>query len=906
MKTIKLIIRIILIFIVIFGPSWMNFLDIAYGDDYKLVWNNVTIIPNPVYDVAVGDLDNDGKLEIIVTDAPSNGNARIYIFENAGDNSYMLVWDSNTIFTMRRCWIEIGDQDSDGKLEIIALEDSDVSPSYGKLRVIENNGNNTYEEVWNSGIAFNNMNVGDLFLGDADSDGKREIILKTGTYWGHHEIRIYENYEDNSYQEVWNSGSTLWDDIQEGAVGDIDADGKKEIIVGSGDDDSKVYVFENTGIDNSFEIVWNSGTKFNNQVWANIGELDGDGKGEIIAGGQDGIVHVFENIGDNNYMSVWNSGDMEDFFFKIVTGDQDSDGNKEIIMPSTSGRVYIFENIGDNSYQESWNSKNTINNQIYRVAVGDQDSDGKGEIIAACYDGKIYVFEHDDLDKIAPSVPHNPMTKAGSQKIILTWTKNTDSDMAYYKIYRSQAHGFTPSPVNYIAKVDHPDTIYVDIGLVSGQNYYYRISAVDSAGNESDFSDEVNAMPLESNILLSSTQYYFGNVLVDSSESRILTIKNIGVDTLIISDVNWKYPVFSVSDTSGLILPDDSLEIIIIFMPNDAQIFDDSLTIISNDPYEPIIMIFLNGKGGYLFEPKIVLSDTIIDFIDTPKGSQSYNHFYIKNIGTDTLKINYKIKLESVFEPYFSSNLFIIPGDSIKVVVFFQPDFVQVYKDTLIILSNDPEKDTSQVILNGRGMAIEPDIEISSKEYDFGQVEISNFKDWWLTINNVGTEILNVYDINWNQTVFTLSDTSFSIPTNDSFKVKMTFKPTAIQNYEDILTIISNDPDEDTLTIFLAGRGIPPPEPERVSVLPNLFTPNGDGYNDYVEFKYPKMYEEKPEILIFNLKGRKVKKINDFSNYEYRWYGTDDDGKELDPGVYIYILEVGGKRISSGTITLIR
>ena len=68
------------------------------------------------------------------------------------------------------------------------------------------------------------------------------------------------------------------------------------------------------------------------------------------------------------------------------------------------------------------------------------------------------------------------------------------------------------------------------------------------------------------------------------------------------------------------------------------------------------------------------------------------------------------------------------------------------------------------MILNGRGVAIEPDIEISSKEYDFGQVEVSNFKDWWLVIYNVGTEILNVYDIDWNNPVFTLSDTLFTIP----------------------------------------------------------------------------------------------------------------------------------------------
>lgn len=93
---------------------------------------------------------------------------------------------------------------------------------------------------------------------------------------------------------------------------------------------------------------------------------------------------------------------------------------------------------------------------------------------------------------------------------------------------------------------------------------------------------------------------------------------------------------------------------------------------------------------------------------------------------------------------------------------------------------------------------------------------------------------------------------------------------------------------------------------EIISILPNPFTPNNDGYNDYVEFKYPEMFDREPVIRIFNLKGRKVCELKEFAGNEYHWYGKDDDGRELEPGVYIYILEANGKRISSGTITLIR
>ena len=132
-----------------------------------------------------------------------------------------------------------------------------------------------------------------------------------------------------------------------------------------------------------------------------------------------------------------------------------------------------------------------------------------------------------------------------------------------------------------------------------------------------------------------------------------------------------------------------------------------------------------------------------------------------------------------------------------------------------------------------------------------------------------------------------------------------TFHPTAAISYVDTLKIFSNDPDEPLSKVTVTGTGVFPVQ-ETISVLPNPFTPNDDGYNDYVEFKYAEMHTQKPLVRIFNLRGRKICELKDFSGHEYRWYGRDDDGREVEPGVYIYILELGGEKISKGTITLIR
>jgi fibronectin type 3 domain-containing protein len=51
-----------------------------------------------------------------------------------------------------------------------------------------------------------------------------------------------------------------------------------------------------------------------------------------------------------------------------------------------------------------------------------------------------------------------------------------------YNVYRSAAPGFLPDASNRVATV--PGTAYVDTALVPGQTYYYKVRALDTAGNE--------------------------------------------------------------------------------------------------------------------------------------------------------------------------------------------------------------------------------------------------------------------------------------------------------------------------------------------------------------------------------------------------------------------------------------
>jgi hypothetical protein len=71
----------------------------------------------------------------------------------------------------------------------------------------------------------------------------------------------------------------------------------------------------------------------------------------------------------------------------------------------------------------------------------------------------------------------------------LTWTPNTDSDLAGYKIYRATASGAYGAA---LATVPAGTVTYQATGLSANTTYFFVITAYDSAGNESSFSNEVN------------------------------------------------------------------------------------------------------------------------------------------------------------------------------------------------------------------------------------------------------------------------------------------------------------------------------------------------------------------------------------------------------------------------------
>lgn len=92
--------------------------------------------------------------------------------------------------------------------------------------------------------------------------------------------------------------------------------------------------------------------------------------------------------------------------------------------------------------------------------------------------GESYTYQD-----LPPKVPNNFQASYDSGVVSITWDKNSASDFSYYNIYRSTINNFEPDSTNYYSIVD--TAFFQDTTSITNGKLYYRITAVDSCGNES-------------------------------------------------------------------------------------------------------------------------------------------------------------------------------------------------------------------------------------------------------------------------------------------------------------------------------------------------------------------------------------------------------------------------------------
>jgi len=307
---------------------------------------------------SLGDIDGDGKLEVVI------GDDEPYIYAiNGEDGSELWIYETKQSSPLGVIYASptLGDIDNDGKLEV-------VIGSYDHNLYALNGEDGS--ELWKRDIGASIDPS--AALGDIDGDGKLEVVI------GCYDHKIYAiNGEDGS--ELWNyeTGGPL---RSSPSLGDIDCDGKLEVVVGSHDG----ILYALNGEDGSECWVFQTGISV--QSCPALGDIDNDGKLEIVIGSGD---HKIYAINGEDGSKIWNYTTGSMVWSSASLGDVDGDGKLEVVIGSYDHKIYAI-NCEDGS--ESW-SFSTNDWVISTPVLADLDGDGKLEVIVGSRDKKIYALK---------------------------------------------------------------------------------------------------------------------------------------------------------------------------------------------------------------------------------------------------------------------------------------------------------------------------------------------------------------------------------------------------------------------------------------------------------------------------------------------------------------------------------
>lgn len=400
-------------------------LYVADGTSGQLLWSVAGV---GGYDVVAGQMDNDPALEIATTSGNvidvathavqwtrSGGfGAHLRLAPLPGANYQQLIaaeswqyvysydiarqlprWSINTPQDIGA--LQIADVDNDGLPEVIIGDGQ-----WGNVRVYDLV---TQAQKW----ATHNPEHGvtNIAVGDTDGDGVADLLWGAGwTSTGSDYLYVANTVglHDIKWRSIDLQGPFLGP-----LIGDLDGDGKPELVVCSYSSESdyssgRILVFDLA----TLTLRGISAPVVNNYAWTGVHDLklrdvDGDGRMEIVVAADylyDGVVEIYSFDASNQFTRTWtNSTRPSGSPFNLVeVADLDGNGTQKIIAGNTvahtgSPGVYLY--IYDYpSGAESWHSVNMASgfNAVTGLVVQDLDGNGSKEIAALVGGGDLYTF----------------------------------------------------------------------------------------------------------------------------------------------------------------------------------------------------------------------------------------------------------------------------------------------------------------------------------------------------------------------------------------------------------------------------------------------------------------------------------------------------------------------------------
>ncbi len=280
-------------------------------------------------DLAVEDIDGDGRKDIVATFYRSIGDSQLAVFEQNAVGVFSKTF-SDTVNVSNAEGIHLADMDGDLDLDIVAGDFQNQ-----EINWYENDGNATagftYQSIASVG------NVFDLAVADLDGDTDQDIGYIS---WGSNTVGWLEN--DGSanpvfVQHIVEAGISSLDYHIE--ISDVNNDASNDLIIIDKNSD-EIRLYNNDGIGNFTRTLLDTTT--DGPVWAEAADIDADGHNDVIyAAANGGSIGVHLNQGDGGFVRGITNEDVNIAQAVQISDDDAGTAIIEVAITSTNGSLLL-------------------------------------------------------------------------------------------------------------------------------------------------------------------------------------------------------------------------------------------------------------------------------------------------------------------------------------------------------------------------------------------------------------------------------------------------------------------------------------------------------------------------------------------------------------------------------------
>ena len=417
------------------------------------------------------------------------------------------------------------------------------------------------------------------------------------------------------------------------------------------------------------------------------------------------------------------------------------------------------------------------------------------------------------------------VSNTGTANLNVTSSSLTGTDAAMFQILNG-ANAFTLSPGG-------SKEVTVQFQPSSSGGKTATLQFVSNDPDEGTFNISLSGTAIaQPDIAISPTSKNYGSVVLGQSKQQIFSISNTGSASLEVTSTSLsggQSDQFAIINGGGAfsLASGASHDMTVRFTPSSVGTKSTSLSIASNDPDENPLTISLSGSGIVI--PDIHSAQTDHSYGDVYLGSSSSFTFQIQNTGNGDLHVS-STTLGGTCPGQFAikgggGTFTVVPGGSRNVIVAFEPTILGYSSSILILQSDDPDENPYNLTISGNGIAIPaPNISVSPTSYQYGSLVVGTGSNKTFVVSNTGNADLHLSGI-----ALSGSEAShFSIQSGGSDatvtpgsqqNIVVRFQPLSVGSKSALLSITSDDPDQNPVTLQLSGQGTLPD----ISVTPSSY-----------------------------------------------------------------------------------